>query len=77
MTFCEIRFRGRYWGQSGHALLHCICPLMTQSGHRLLSGADFVKMPKIQLFKKIFASPKFPLLKNKGHFPSRLPPGAN
>jgi hypothetical protein len=44
---------------------------------RLLSGADFVKMPKIQLFKKIFASPKFPLLKNKGHFPSRLPPGAN
>jgi hypothetical protein len=28
-----IRFRGRYWGQSGHALLHCICPLMTQSGH--------------------------------------------
>ena len=23
----------RYWGQSGHALLHCTCPLMTQSGH--------------------------------------------
>jgi hypothetical protein len=32
--FAGIRFRGRYWGQSGHALLHCICPLMTQSGHR-------------------------------------------
>ena len=30
----DVRFRGRYWGQSGHALLHCICPLMTQSGHR-------------------------------------------
>ena len=29
----DVRFRGRYWGQSGHALLHCICPLMTQSGH--------------------------------------------
>ena len=28
-----VRFRGRYWGQSGHALLHCIRPLMTQSGH--------------------------------------------
>jgi hypothetical protein len=28
-----VRYRGRYWGQSGHALLHCICPLMTQSGH--------------------------------------------
>ena len=24
----------RYWGQSGHAILHCKCPLMTQSGHR-------------------------------------------
>jgi putative ABC transport system substrate-binding protein len=22
--FAEFRFRGRYWGQSGHALLHCI-----------------------------------------------------
>jgi hypothetical protein len=31
--FAGIRFRGRYWGQSGHALLHCRCPLMTQSGH--------------------------------------------
>jgi hypothetical protein len=35
IAFSGIRFRGRYWGQSGHALLHCICPLMTQSGHRL------------------------------------------
>ena len=23
----------RYWGQSGHSVLHCKCPLMTQSGH--------------------------------------------
>ena len=23
----------RYWGQSGHALLHCKCLLLTQSGH--------------------------------------------
>jgi hypothetical protein len=30
----DVRFRGRYWGQSGHALLHCICLLLTQSGHR-------------------------------------------
>jgi hypothetical protein len=28
-----MRFRGRYWGQSGRALLHCICPLLTQRGH--------------------------------------------
>jgi hypothetical protein len=31
--FAGIRFRGRYWGQSGDALLDCICPLMSQSGH--------------------------------------------
>jgi DMSO/TMAO reductase YedYZ molybdopterin-dependent catalytic subunit len=36
--FAGIRFRGRYWGQSGRALLHCICPLMTQSGHWPLFG---------------------------------------
>jgi len=29
----DARYLGRYWGQSGHALLHCICLLMTQSGH--------------------------------------------
>ena len=23
----------RYWHSSGHALLHCTCPLLTQSGH--------------------------------------------
>jgi hypothetical protein len=33
MTVREIRFRGRYWGQSGHDLLRRICPLLTQSGH--------------------------------------------
>ena len=33
MTVCGIRFRGRYWGQSGHDVLHCICLLLTQSGH--------------------------------------------
>jgi hypothetical protein len=31
--FAEVRFRGRYWGQSGHRLLRRICPLVTQSGH--------------------------------------------
>jgi hypothetical protein len=33
MTIAGIRFRGRYWWQSGRALLHCICLLLTQSGH--------------------------------------------
>jgi hypothetical protein len=28
----HVRFRGRYWGQSGHDLLRRICPLLTQSG---------------------------------------------
>ena len=23
-----------FWGKSGHAVLHCKCPLLTQSGHR-------------------------------------------
>ena len=23
----------RFWGKSGHAVLHCTCPLLTQSGH--------------------------------------------
>ncbi len=31
----HVRFRG----QSGHAFLHCICPLMTQSGHWLCAAA--------------------------------------
>src|SRR5262249_57797373 len=26
----------RYWGQSGHGLLHCKCLLLTQSGHTSL-----------------------------------------
>jgi hypothetical protein len=30
---CHVRLYGRYWGQSGHDVLHCTCPLMTQSGH--------------------------------------------
>src|SRR5262245_3815964 len=33
MTVAGIRFRGRYWGQSGHACLRCTCLLLTQSGH--------------------------------------------
>src|SRR4029078_9718544 len=33
MMFCEVRFRGRYRGGSGHRLLRRICPLVTQSGH--------------------------------------------
>jgi hypothetical protein len=38
--FAEVRFRGRYWWQSGHGFLHCKCPLVTQSGHgRLRIGA--------------------------------------
>ena len=31
--FAEVRFRGRYWVQSGHGVLHCICLLLIQSGH--------------------------------------------
>jgi hypothetical protein len=34
MQIIGIRFCGRYWGQSGHAVLHCICLLLTQSGHQ-------------------------------------------
>ena len=34
-----VRFCGRYWGQSGHGLLRCICRLMTQGGHFRLLGA--------------------------------------
>ena len=33
MTFAEVRFRSRYWGQSGHRFLQRICLLLTQSGH--------------------------------------------
>jgi hypothetical protein len=32
-AFAGIRFRGRYWGQSGRDVLRCERPLMTQSGH--------------------------------------------
>src|SRR5262245_40327859 len=32
ITF-DVRFCGRYWRQSGHALLRCKCLLLTQSGH--------------------------------------------
>ena len=34
----DVRFFGRYWGQSGHAVLHCTCLLLTQSGHRANSS---------------------------------------
>jgi hypothetical protein len=27
----KIRFCGRYWGKSGHCLLHRTCPLMTKA----------------------------------------------
>ena len=33
MAFCEVRFRGRCRGQSGHAFFAAQCPLLTQSGH--------------------------------------------
>jgi hypothetical protein len=33
VTFCENPLSGRYWGQSGRAILHCIRLLVTQSGH--------------------------------------------
>src|SRR5262249_32011572 len=33
-SFAGLRFRGRYWGQSGHRFLQRICLLLTQSGHR-------------------------------------------
>ena len=29
----NVRFCGRYWGQSGHRLVHRTCLLLTQSGH--------------------------------------------
>jgi hypothetical protein len=29
----DVCFCGHYWGQSGHAILQCERPLMTQSGH--------------------------------------------
>jgi hypothetical protein len=38
--FAEVRFRGRYWGQSGHDLLRRICLLLTQSGH---DGCSFAR----------------------------------
>ena len=27
----------RFWGKSGHAVLHCKCPPLTQSGHQTLN----------------------------------------
>src|SRR5512144_776720 len=38
MTSCgaHVRFCSRYWGQSGPALLHCVCPLLALSGPQLL-----------------------------------------
>src|SRR6478609_297265 len=45
MALCEFRFRGRYWGKSGHGLVHCICPLLTQSGHHgPMQGAPLAKI---------------------------------
>jgi hypothetical protein len=41
MTVAHVRFRGRYWEYSGHALLHCICLLVTQSGHTESSPSLF------------------------------------
>ena len=40
LPFAGIRFRGRYWGQSGHGLLRRTCLLLTQSGHRSAPEAD-------------------------------------
>ena len=28
----------RFWSKSGHAVLHCKCPLMTHGGHRFGIG---------------------------------------
>jgi hypothetical protein len=44
MTVWGIRFRGRYWGQSGRTLLHCKCPLMTQSGHADIIEVKFIRL---------------------------------
>jgi len=33
MAVAEVRFSGRYRGQSGHDVLRRICLLLTQSGH--------------------------------------------
>jgi len=43
--YAEIRFRGRYWGKSGHGLLQRICLLLTQSGHQPAPGALQVGAP--------------------------------
>src|SRR5262249_22547161 len=50
-SFAEVRFRGRYWGNSGHDVLHRTCLLLTQSGHRAATVAtydffDCIKCPK-------------------------------
>ena len=37
MSYAGVRFRDRYWGQSGHALVQCVCLLMTRSRHSVFT----------------------------------------
>ena len=39
----ESAFAVSYWRQSGHELLRCTCPLVTQSGHSAIVG-PYVKL---------------------------------
>jgi len=40
----EKRNLCRYWGQSGHDLLRCICLLLTQSGQRVSGHTTAAKL---------------------------------
>ena len=42
----NVRFYGRYWGESGHELVHCTCPLLTQSGHQAGKSPAQLLRPK-------------------------------
>ena len=55
-SFSEFRFRGRYWGQTGHGLLQCKCPLMIQSGQQKI---NLIKTTKQRLAKKCIFLSKF------------------
>jgi hypothetical protein len=49
----DVRFRG----QSGRALLHCICPLMTQSGHRFSLCTPF-RPVRLARYDALFLKPR-------------------
>jgi hypothetical protein len=60
-----VRINVRPWGSSGHAFVHRICLLLTQSGHELddqgctfLKVASLTGMPKHGSYS-ILAAPSF------------------